>query len=345
MNLYQSNGYININDIKKLGLPFNFIVGGRGTGKTYTALKEQYNSGETFMLMRRTQAQMDTISRKEFSPFKTLNRDLGINVGVIPVSKYNGAFYNMVAGEKPETEVASGKPVGYTCALSTIANLRGFDAQDVKTLIYDEFIPERHERPIKNEGQAFLNAYETINRNRELYGDRPLQLLALANANDLANPIFLELGIATRAEKMLKLGKEISIDETRGVGLFMLRNSPISREKSKTALYRLTSGGEFASMSIDNIFVHNSGSKIESANLRQYIPVVSIGELCVYKHKSERLYYCCGHVSGSPEMFGTSDIEKRRFAKSYSWLWLEYLSRNVFFESQLCETMLTKYLN
>lgn len=345
MKLYQDNGYVNIKAIKDLNLPFNFIVGGRGTGKTYTALKEQYESGEMFMLMRRTQTQLDTIGRKDFSPFKTLNRDLDINVGIVQVSKYNGAFYNMVEGDKPGTLVPNGLPIGYTCALSTVANLRGFDAQDVQTLIYDEFIPEHHERPIKNEGQAFLNAYETINRNRELFGKKPLTVLALANANDLANPLFLELGIATKAEQMIKNGKEMSIDERRGIGLFMLQNSPVSKEKRKTALYRLTENSNFTAMSIDNIFAHDTGSIITSSNLKQYKPIVAIGELCIYKHKANRHYYCSTHISGAPELFGSGDIERRRFARAYSWLWLEYLSRNVVFESQLCEKLLTKYLN
>lgn len=345
MRLYLENGYVNIAAIRKLGLPFNFVVGGRGTGKTYTTLKECYNGGEMFMLMRRTQSQLDTISRPEFSPFKTLNRDLDINVGVAPVSKYNGAFYKMVEGEKPGTLVPEGRPIGYTCALSTIANMRGFDAQDVKTLIYDEFIPEQHERPIKNEGTAFLNAYETINRNRELYGGEPLQVIALANANDLANPIFLELGLSTVAEKMLRKKQEIYIDRTRGVGLFMLQDSPISKEKKTTALYKLTNGGSFEDMSINNIFAHENSAKITSANLRQYNPVVSIGELCVYRHKSEGTFFCCSHISGSPPSFGTGDIERKRFARQYSWLWLEYLNRNIVFESQLCEKLLTKFLN
>lgn len=345
MKLYQDNGYVNIKAIKDLHLPFNFIVGGRGTGKTYTALKEQYESGEMFILMRRTQAQLDTISRKEFSPFKTINRDIGSNIGVVSVSKYNGAFYNMIEGDKPGLQIPDGPAIGYTCALSTIANIRGFDAQDVKTLIYDEFIPEKHERPIRNEGQAFLNAYETINRNRELKGADPLQVIAMANSNDLANPIFLELGIAAKVEKMVRAGKEISIDRARGIGVFLLRNSPISNIKNNTALYKLTAGSEFQSMAIDNIFAHENSARIYSADLRQYKPIVAVGELCVYKSKGVNGYYCSTHLSGSPPMYGTGEIERKRFARDFSWLWLAYLNRDIDFESQLCEKLLTKYLN
>ena len=85
--------------------------------------------------------------------------------------------------------------------------------------IFDEFIPERHERPIKNEGAAFLNAYETMNRNRELQGYKPIQTLCLANANDLGNPIFMELGLVSRAMRMQQTGKTMSLLRDRGIGI------------------------------------------------------------------------------------------------------------------------------
>lgn len=344
MNLYLDNGYANIAAIMDLKLPFNFIVGGRGTGKTYTALKELYERNIKFMLMRRTQTQLDTISRPDFSPFKSLNRDMDINVGIVSVSKYNGAFYNMVEGEKPDTFIPEGLPIGYTCALSTVANLRGFDASDVDVLLYDEFIPEGHERPIKNEGAAFLNAYETINRNRELNGGTPLQVIALANANDLANPIFLEMGVAVVAEKMLRKGHKFSVDRERGIGLFFLTDSPISNKKRETALYKAC-GRDFQDMAINNIFVDEDSAIIKSVPLKEYRPIVAIGELCIYEHKYEACYHCCTHISGSPPRFGTGDIEKIRFARTYSWLWLAYLNRQITFETKLCEKLLTKFLN
>jgi len=75
MNIYLESGYLNIAKILGKKLPFNFIIGGRGTGKTYGALKHVYNTGTRFMLMRRTQAQCDLINKPEFNPFKTLCRD------------------------------------------------------------------------------------------------------------------------------------------------------------------------------------------------------------------------------------------------------------------------------
>ena len=333
MKLYTENGYVNIRGILAENLPFNFVVGGRGTGKTYTSLETVTDENIKFLLMRRTQTQADLINRPEFSPFKSLNIDKGVNIISRPISKYNAAFYN---GDESI-------PIGYTCALSTISNIRGFDASDVKLMIYDEFIPERHEKPIKNEGAAFLNAYETVNRNRELKGEKPLQVLCLANANDISNPIFLELGIVSKADKMLRTGQEISIDKNRGIGIFMLNKSPISERKQKTALYKLTSGSEFEKMSIYNDFADVDYSNVINRPLIEYTPIVAVGEICIYRHKNNRMLYVSTHKTGSPEEYSAGSNDLRRYARKYSWVWLEYLANNVEFESVLAEILLTKY--
>lgn len=337
MKLYQDNGYVNIRGIIELGLPFNFVVGGRGTGKTYTALKTVKEDDIKFFFMRRTQAQADLINKPEFSPFKALNSDEGWNVTTRAISKYNAAFYN-ISDEQPE-----GTPIGFTGALSTMSNVRGFDAQEVKLLIYDEFIPERHERPIKNEGSALLNAYETINRNRELKGNPPLQLICLANANDLSNPIFLELGLVKKAEQMKRKGQEFSIDRKRGIGIFMLSESPISSRKRNTALYKLTKGSEFEKMSIENDFAQRDYTNVVIRPLIEYKPVVSVGELCIYSHKNSGKLYVSTHKTGTPPAYTSGEADLTRFQRVYFWIWSDYMQNNVEFEEILCEILLTKY--
>lgn len=342
MNIYQKSGYIDIRAIMALGMPFNFIVGGRATGKTYTSLETVKEDGIKFIYMRRTQSQADMINKPEFSPFKSLNEDHGWAVGSATLSKYNAGFYETVETED-EGRHCVGSPIGYTCALSTISNMRGFDASDVRLLIYDEFIPEKHERPIKNEGAAFLNAYETINRNRELKGEKPLQVLCLANANDLANPIFLELGLVRKAEQMRRKGQEISIDKERGVGLFILDKSPISAQKRNTALYKLSRGSEFSRMSLENDFANEDIGRIKTQPLGEFRPVVTVGEITVYKHKSRGEYYVSTHKAGSCAEFGSGDTDKNRFRRAYGWIWQEYMKNNIIFEEYLCEVLLNRY--
>lgn len=352
MKLYLDNGYLNIPGIRATGLPFIFCWGGRATGKTYGALQDAIDSGVKFGLMRRTQAQLDVISKPEFSPFKPLNADRGWNIGIVPLSKYNGGVYHMEAETKTVDGVEQptgkqtpkGPPIGYTFALSTIANIRGFDGSDIDLLIYDEFIPEPHARPIKEEHEALLNAYETINRNRELKGKPPLQLLCLANANTLANPVFIGLNLVTKAERMNRNGQEYSVDEKRGIVMVNLCRSTISAQKRDTALYRLTGNTQFSRMALSNDFSgEDERGKIGSKPLREFRPIVAVGELCIYKHKSVELYFCSSHMSGSPPTFGVGDIERARFRKSYGWLWSAYLANKMEFEERICEILLTKY--
>lgn len=342
MKLYNDLGFLNVPALLATGIPFIFCWGGRATGKTYGALKEAVESGVKFMLMRRTQSQLDLISKPEFSPFKPINKDLGTDIEIHSLNKYNGGIYNMtnVDGKR----APDGAPIGYTCALSTIANIRGFDGSDIELLIYDEFIPEPHARPIKEEHEAFLNAYETINRNRELQGRKPLQVLCLANANTLANPLFLGLNLVTKAERMNRTGQEYSIDSARGFMLVNLCKSTISEQKRDTALYKFTKDSSFSKMALSNDFSgEEERGRIGSRPLREYTPVVAIGEICIYKHKSRNSYFCSSHVSGSPPFFGVGDTERTRFKRLYSWLWSAYLDNIVYFEERICEILLTKY--
>ena len=46
--LYLKSGYLNYSEVLDSGVPFIFIVGGRGTGKTYGALKWVHENIEAF---------------------------------------------------------------------------------------------------------------------------------------------------------------------------------------------------------------------------------------------------------------------------------------------------------
>ena len=342
MALYLDNGYLNIEWIRQRGMAFNFICGGRATGKTYGALTNMLDTSSRFMFMRRTQTQIDEVKVDELSPFKKINADRKINIGCKPVTKQTNAFYNMALTDDDKL-VASGATIGYTCALSTISNLRGFDASDVDVLIFDEFIPERHDRPIRHEAQAFMNAYETINRNRELQGQKPVQVLALTNANDLACPIFMEWGLVSVIENMKKKGLEFLILPDRSIGIYLLDNSAISKAKADTVLYRAGAGSTFTDMSLGNDFIENDMTNIKSMNLSSYDPFVKVGELMIYRHKSKYEYYVCSHISGKPKEYGTSETERARFKKAYLWLWSSYIDGRVYFEEYYHKALFEKY--
>lgn len=321
MRVFDDAGYLDIPSFVNTGYHFQFFVGARGIGKTYGALKYALESGREFLFLRRTQAQIDIVGKKEFSPFKALERDMNIDVGVKSLSKYtSGFFYN-------------DKMIGIAAALSTFSNLRGFNS-NADLLIYDEFIPERHERPIKEEGAAFLNMLETVFRNRRDY-----QVLCLANSNDIGNPIFMELGIIKEAEKLHNSARTYYQDPERSLLLVDIKKSPISEKKSMDPLYKLAQDSSFKRMALKNEYVTDSIARIKSKSLKDYIPLVTISGITIYEHKSARKYYVSEHLRGTPPLFTTASADIEQFRKTYYYLYAAYLARNIDFENRLCSVV------
>lgn len=327
MNIYLKSGYCDIESIIKTGMPFIFVYGGRGIGKSYGALQYVLKNKRKFLFVRRTQSQIDLVAKPEFSPFKAVMVDMGLDVQTKSITKYNAGFY------------LDNELIGYAAALSTISNIRGFDASDVELIIYDEFIPEKHERPIREEGAAFLNMVETVGRNRELKGGKPLQVICLANSNDLGNPIFMELNLIKIVEKMKARKRAYYINKDRGILLVSLDESPISKKKKETSLYKLTSGSDFEKMALQNEFVDDSIAINKSRNLKEFVPYVKIADCCIYKHKSDNRFYMSEHTSGSPPEFTTASADLERFRRKYYFLWNAYLERRIEFENKLCSLL------
>ena len=76
----KESDYFNLTRCLKTNVTFNFIIGGRGTGKTYGTLSHAIKEKEIFCYMRRMEAEVSTIAREELNPFKALNRDKGWNI-------------------------------------------------------------------------------------------------------------------------------------------------------------------------------------------------------------------------------------------------------------------------
>lgn len=341
MNLFLSSGYLDMQRIININTPWICVIGARGTGKTYGAIKYALDSGRPFVFMRRTQTQIDLIKNDSFSPFQAIDPDIVVkNINKNLTGVYRGEFDS----EKQKME-PSGAPIGYMLALTTVSNIRGFDASAVELIIYDEFIGEKHERAIKSEGNAVLNAYETINRNREIQGRPPVKMLLLANSNDLVNPLFVDLKLVKIAEKLQRSKENVYINNDRGLSIVMVKDSPISRMKKQTALYKLAGDGDFSEMALNNAFIEDIGDNIKSMPITEYRPLVFVGELSIYQHKSRKEIYVSDHRTGSAEEIDVSDIGLARFRRNYYFVWLLYLQRKVIFESYLLQKIFENYFN
>lgn len=336
MGLYLDSGYVNIDYCLKFKCPFTFVIGGRGTGKTFTSQLSCIQNNKIYMLMRRTQAQTDLISKPDFSPVNPVLEYLHRIPVVESASKYNGIIYSKAAADD-ESKMLH----GYTSALSTFSNLRGFDGSGIDILIYDEFIPERHERIIKNEADAFFNVYETINRNRELSGKQPLTALCLSNSNSLASPILTALGLVKTLERMQTKGQSEYINRDTGVSIFLLYNSPISNLKSNTALYRATRNTEFSRMAIENDFAYDDMTDVKSISLNSgWKLFCQLGDLFFYSKNN--LWYISKHGAGTASrIYDFTDIGIRKFVHDYPGSYQRIINHKIIYEDFSIKNLFT----
>lgn len=320
--IYTSEGWVNWDYIINQLSAFNMVVGARGVGKTYGLMKYCLEHERKFIYMRRLKSQLEQCASNAGNPFKKLNSDLGLNV------KPKGTNGNVIFSEQDKT-------IALGVALSTVANVRGFDYSDYDMIIFDEAVASEGERPISHEFNAFLNFYETVNRNRELSGESPVQAVLLGNANRLTNPYYSGWHFMKTALNMIKGNQMVwrSGDGTRL--MILLLGSEISKRKSETALYRNASDG-FITMALDNAF-RTDGTNIRSMPLKEFNHIVSVGEIGIYRHKSERLYYV-STVTKPESYYDAYGMGLKMFKEDFWNLRIYYMvNRIVYFESYECE--------
>lgn len=265
-------------DIRKRSVklrPVSIVIGGRGIGKTYSALSFMMETGKKFLYLRNTDKQMSLCASAFGNPFKKVAADQGRDV----VMKAAGEIYVVKEGEDV---------IGYGAALSTFENLRGVDLSDVEFVVFDEFIENR--KLSFKQGSAFLNLYETINRNRELEGRPPLICILLSNAQRLSNPILAELGLIPVIENMIRTGERLRITREYYIEL---PESSVSAEKAATALYRLAAGSRYADEALKNEFANDSFFNVGKRPIQEYRPLCALDDIYIYRHKSGNQYYCC----------------------------------------------------
>lgn len=349
MNFYLPSGYVDIEKIVNLKYPFIFVLGGRGTGKTYGACKYLMEHPEIkFMYLRRIQQEADAIGNPEFSPFHPVLEDHPelppITLAPIPgVKNIRGVYHGSL--NDAGVLMPEGEAIGYVGALNTISSIRGFSGEQIELVLYDEFIPEKNARAIKAEGDAFLNCYETINRNRELKGKPPLKIISLTNANKLASPIFTALGITEQVDSMTRRGKECSFLDSRGIALIKLKNSPISSRKAQTALYRAAASEDFRRMALQNDFDTSTYMYIHPEPLEEYRIIAQYEDIYIYRHKSESKYYVCRHCSGKPKKVYKDELFSRKsMRRDLALLYDAWLKGNISFQDYYTKMILTDSL-
>lgn len=342
----ESKGYLNFEYLMyKIPYPFIFIIGARGVGKTYGGVGYTYTSNTKTLFLRRTQSQADAICKKELFSGREYYKDHNIEYYMETVVKgCYGIWTDVTYDEKGKVENLTPVPNMYLAALSTLYNIRGISGEDVDMFLYDEFIPEPHAKPIKKEGEALLNAYESFNRNRELAGKNPIKLIALSNSNKLANPMFADLNLIIDADKAFAKGIPVWVNEKRGFVIINIQNSPISEKKRETALYKFAQGTDFSAMALDNQF-RDYRSKTKSYDIKSLKAMAKIGDITLCKVKGNNAIYLTGLRMECPVVYENTEKDMEKFSHTdlCKGLWAAYLDNEVEFENYNIEYLYKRY--
>ena len=339
MQIIADNGYLNVPAIIDAGYTFNIILSGRGVGKTFGFLKRLRDDAEAdrgrFAYIRRLQTQIDICGKAEFNPFKRLDQVYHTETPVKAISKYSSGFYNK-----------DKKLLGVGLALSTFGSLRGFDGSDITSILFEECIPKEGEHRLKEEASMLWDAYETINRNRELEGQPATRLYCIGNSNNTAADLLVDMGLVSRVEKMKEKGIPIYQDKTRSLQLIVLGSSSVGERKRQTALYRfLGDESGYTSAALDNDPDEEWGARNRSRPLQEYRPIATVGELTIYEHKSRPEFYISFHRSGNPPRYGTGPMDLDRFRVRFRAKLRDGILRDrVIYESTRSEILLIKYV-
>lgn len=342
--LYLDNGYPNIDYIWDSASNFVTVTSSRGTGKTYGVAKRAVeiacNGGGKFVWLRRWGTQILKARTPVGNPFARLNKDMGWNVQAFSLSADMVAFYE--AAQNKRGKIApDGALLGVGTSLSALANVRGMDFSGFDTIVFDEYIPLTTERTLTNEFTAFLDFYETVNRNRELQGLAPVKALLLGNANQLANPYYIGWDFMSTAIKMIR-GKQMIYRTPDGSrAMIILQDSPISRRKMQTGLYK-NAPQDFIEMAINNAF-YVDPTRVASRPLIEFDYLCTIGTIGIYRHKSRREFYICRAAQKTraydPQGFGLEQWRKR-----YGLMKTLYFENYLTFDSYDTELIFRGYL-
>lgn len=363
----KNSDYVDIGEYENDRYPFQFFIGGRGTGKTYSAQglaimaalpederalfmddyrirfpKSRYTGmgkPETFIWMRRTDKELKSITDSKNmgeggNTFKSIDADMGWRYGICKMSESVSGIYEREYNKEGKLHPV-GNPIGYALAMNTVAGVRGVDFTDATRMFYDEFIAERHVRRIAHEGEAFLNAVETIGRNRELMGLPPLKVYCLANSYNIYTPVLEILGLVSKVERMIAKGQKHMYLETRKCAIHLLDpTEEFVKAKSNTALYKLTEGMEFADMAIKNEFIYNDFSNIAYRKIAGYIPVCACEDMYIYSRKGSDEIYCTYTPARVMHYKTSLSLDKKAWQRTYRIDMMRcLLAHKVFFES------------
>lgn len=230
--------WYDINKTLSYNALFNFVIGGRGVGKTFgwweRAISRYLKYGEEFIYLRRYESELEQVKETTFSSVLRDSQKIPEGTEV----KCNGNCYFI-----------NGELAGYAMSLSRAADYKSASYPLVTLIGFDEFLTEKKPGYLKNEPNKFLDFYETIARMRD-----NVIAFFIANAITKQNPYFVAWELYLPKGRNVVVKNDMLLEEVES-------NSYIARKK-ETRFGKMTAGTEYAEYSIENKYLLDSDSFI-----------------------------------------------------------------------------------
>lgn len=305
MTTPKKHPYYSFDKISSYNGVFNFVIGGRGLGKTYgakvRAIKKFLKTGEQFIYLRRYKSELDA-KRSYFTDFEHTFpewdfRVKGSEAQVSPVSARDD--------EKRDWSV-----MGYFMALSTTQSKKSQSFTHVKTIIFDEFIIEKgalHYLP--DETTILTNFYSTVDR-----GQDKTTVYLLANSVSIMNPYFISFEIRPDQESEFVVRKNG----------FIVCHFPESKDFAdsiyETRFGQFIKDTDYADYAIGNAFGDNHENMLEMKDGRaiyQFTVETKTGKFSLWYNGGSGIYYIQDRLPKNEKIF-TIDPSKMAEGKIYT---------------------------
>lgn len=264
----------------------NFLIGERGVGKTFSVTKFVINDfikhNNQFFYIRRFKKELAEAKPKFFSAIKQKN-------------VFNNNLIN-----KNNQFFCDDKICGFAYALSNSQDLKSSNFDNVKNVIFDEFLIEEGQKKyyLKNEAFVFLNLLETIGRLRDI------RVFFLGNATNLLNPYFTYFNINTG------FNTEFATFKNGLILVNYIKNIKYREAKKQTRFGELIANTSYSDYAIDNNFINNIDNNFiakKTSKSKCYFNFIYQNfTLGVWKDYDTSLYYISNNWNNGYRTFATT---------------------------------------
>lgn len=336
--------YWSCDRIFSYGAFFNFVIGGRGIGKTFTIFKWLINrflkKGTQFMYLRRRKTELDRIEKDKFFPNDLLEQVFKNFEIVEKETTRVGTriFFNADNLEKDVNKleflsskvILNGEVICYLKNLSTWVDLKGSSYENVDYIFFDEVLIDETSKfsYLNKEVDTLLNVVSTVFRRRP-----NCKIILASNACNYNNPYFNffhfegDTDVQFHHLKSKKVIIEFPKNTSYDVDSDMTKLSIDSKSFSSSAL---------------NQFQRKNNGNIEKFEGTKY-PLYCIYHegkiITIYQDKANRLHVKTGIIVDQPLVsFNINDVENgirflRRSEPIPSFIRKNYYNNNVFYDS------------